>query len=115
LKHVYESPKSIGVLGVNWVVRPGNGLKEYTDGIKVLAIKGRAGNPGSDGYYQPTQSNLAEGNYPLARPVYLINCEPRSGLGMGFSAFLSGLTGQRIILKSGLMSDSLPPREIIIR
>lgn len=115
LKHVYETPQSIGVLGVNWVVRPESALKEYAEGVKVLAIKGPAGKPGADGYYKPTQSNLAEGLYPLSRPVYLINCEPRSGLGMGFSAFLTGLSGQRIILKSGLMPDSLPPREIIIR
>ncbi|WP_353182650.1 substrate-binding domain-containing protein [Parapedobacter lycopersici] len=115
LKHVYETPQSIGVLGINWIVRPDSSLQRYVDGVKVLAIKGRTGEPGDNGYYKPTQSNLAEGLYPLSRPVYLINCEPRRGLGMGFSAFLSGLSGQRIILKSGLMPDSLPPREIIIR
>jgi len=115
LKHVYETPHSIGVLGVNWVVRPSSDLQPYASGVKVLAVKGLKGKVGSDGYYKPTQSNLAEGVYPLSRPVYLINCEPRRGLGMGFSAFLTGLSGQRIILKSGLMPDSLPPREIIIR
>src|SRR5690606_5140356 len=39
LKHVYETPQSIGVLGINWIVRPDNSLQRYVDGIKVLAIK----------------------------------------------------------------------------
>ncbi len=115
LKHVYETPQSVGVVGLNWVVRPDSSLERYAEGIKVLAVRNQAGKPGSDGYYKPSQSDLAEGNYPLSRPVYVINAEPRKSLGMGFAAFLHGVSGQRIILKSGLMPDSLQPRELIIR
>jgi len=115
LKYVYETPRTVGVLGLSWVVRPDSALRRYTDGVKVLGVRSQAGKPGADGYYKPSQSNLAEGIYPLSRSVYIINAEPRKGLGMGFAAFLTGLSGQRIILKSGLMPDSLPPRELIIR
>lgn len=115
LKYVYETPQTIGVLGLSWVVRPDSTLQRYADGIKVLGVRNQAGKPGGDGFYKPSQSNLAEGIYPLSRSVYIINAEPRKGLGMGFAAFLTGLTGQRIVLKSGLMPDSLPPRELIIR
>src|SRR5690606_36525836 len=115
LKYVYDTPKTIGVLGLSWVVRPDSELGRYTDGIKVLGVRNLSGKPGADGYYKPSQSNLAEGIYPLSRSVYIINAEPRKGLGMGFAAFLTALSGQRIILKSGLMPDSLPPRELIIR
>ncbi len=115
LKYVYETPKTIGVLGLNWVVRPDSALQRFADGVKVLGVRNQAGKPGSDGFYKPSQSNLAEGIYPLSRSAYIINAEPRKGLGMGFAAFLTGLSGQRIILKSGLMPDSLPPRELIIR
>ncbi|MFC3196005.1 PstS family phosphate ABC transporter substrate-binding protein [Parapedobacter deserti] len=115
LRHVYETPQSIGVLGINWIVRPDSSLRKYAEGVKVLGVRNEAGKTGGDGYYKPSQSNLAEGLYPLSRPVYVINAEPRRGLGMGFAAFLTGLSGQRIILKSGLMPDSLPPRELFIR
>ncbi len=115
LKYVYETPKTIGVLGLSWVVRLDSTLQQYADGIKVIGVRNQVGKPGSDGFYKPSQSNLAEGIYPLSRSVYIINAEPRKGLGMGFAAFLTGLSGQRIILKSGLMPDSLPPRELIIR
>ena len=115
LKYVYETQGAVGVVGLNWVARPDSTTRPYVNGIKVLSVRGRAGDPGSDGFYTPSQSNLAEGLYPLPRPVYIINAQPRKGLGMGFAAFLTGEAGQRIILKSGLMPDSLPPRELIIR
>lgn len=115
IAYVHDHPGTIGVLGVNWLFKPDTESKKYLSGIRTLKVKGLEGSPGGDDYYLPSQSNMAERLYPLIRPVYLINAEPRYGLGMGFSAFLSGDRGQRIILKSGLMPDSLPPREIIIR
>jgi len=115
LKYVYETPQSVGVVGVSWIVRPDNETKKYVEGIKVLAIKGRDGEPAGSGYYKPSQSNLADSLYALARPVYIINAEPRKSLGMGFAAHLTGESGQRVILKAGLLPDSIPPRELIIR
>jgi phosphate transport system substrate-binding protein len=55
------------------------------------------------------------GNYPLMRNLYLINCEGGPGPGTGFTSFVAGERGQRIVLKSGLLPDSIPPREVIIR
>ncbi len=115
LRYVYETPKSMGVVGVNWVVRPDSSARKYVEGIKVLAVKGSGDGPGGEGYYKPSQTNLADSVYALARPVYIINAEPRKSLGMGFAAFLTGDAGQRVILKSGLLPDSIPPRELIIR
>lgn len=115
LKYVYETPQSVGVVGVNWIVRPDNNTRKYVDGIKVLAVKGRSGERMDKGYYKPTQSNLADSLYALARSVYIVNAEPRKSLGMGFAAYLTGESGQRVILKSGLLPDSLPSRELIIR
>jgi len=97
------------------MVRPDSSTREYVSGIKVLAVKGRDGEPAGGGYYKPSQSNLADSLYVLARPVYIINAEPRKSLGMGFAAYLTGESGQRVILKAGLLPDSIPPRELIIR
>lgn len=115
LKYVNEHPGTIGVVGINWIVRTDSTTAEYVDNIRVLGVKNVDGQPGSDGFYTPSQSNLAEGVYALSRPVYIINAEPRTGLGMGFAAFLTGERGQRIVLRSGLMPDSLPGRELILR
>lgn len=115
LKYVYETPRSVGVVGLSWVIRPDSSVAHYLEGLKVLALTGRVGNQGSGDYRKPSQSNLADSVYALARPVYIINAEPKKSLGMGFAAFLTGEAGQRVILKAGLLPDSLPPRELIVR
>lgn len=115
LAYVHDHPDAVGVVGLNGILKPDSLSKPYMGRVRTLGVRNLPGNPGDDDFYLPIQSNLALGVYAFARPVYLINAEPRYGLGMGFAAFLSGERGQRIVLKSGLMPDSLPPREIIIR
>ena len=61
------------------------------------------------------KNNIAEGKYPLARDLYIVNGQGYSGLGMGFSSFVAGDIGQRIILKSGLLPAKIPSRRITIR
>lgn len=114
IEYVYNNPKAIGVIGINWLMQPQADLLPLIEKIKVLAIKGKAENKSLAVYYKPTQSNLALGVYPLSRDLYLINCQIGRGLGMGFASFLYNERGQRIILKSGLLPDSIPPREIRI-
>ena len=66
-------------------------------------------------YVKPTQASLSTGEYPLRRELKILNYQPYLGLGMGFSAFVTGDRGQRIVLKSGLLPAKMPGREIIIR
>lgn len=115
LKYVNENPQSVGVVGVNWIVQPTPDLEAYVQNIKLLGVKNQKGKPGDDGFYKPSQSNLALNLYPFTRSLYCINVQGKEAIGLGFSAFLYGERGQRLILKSGLLPDSIPPREIIIR
>jgi phosphate transport system substrate-binding protein len=96
IKYVAKTNGMIGIVGLNWLTQPSPTMQEVVDNITVLSIKGLK----SDAYYDPTQNNIAEGKYPLARDLYIINCQGYSGLGMGFSSFVAGDIGQRIILKS---------------
>ncbi|MGV3509341.1 MAG: PstS family phosphate ABC transporter substrate-binding protein [Sphingobacteriaceae bacterium] len=115
IEYVHNNPGTIGVIGINWMKQPTPRLEPIVKKLKVLSVKNTAGLPGSDKFYKPTQNNLALGLYPLSRELYIVNCQGGSGLGTGFAAFLAGERGQRIILKSGLLPDSIPTREIIIR
>ncbi len=58
---------------------------------------------------------LHEVKYPLARDLFIINCQGYSGLGMGFASFIAGEIGQRIVLKSGLLPVRTPGRKLKIR
>jgi phosphate transport system substrate-binding protein len=110
IKFVSENDGMIGIVGVNWLSQPLPAMRNYVKKVNVLSVKGLTGN----GYYAPTQNNIAEGTYPLARDLYIINCQGYSGLGMGFASFVAGDIGQRIILKSGLLPIRTPGRKILI-
>ncbi len=111
IKYVAENKGMIGVIGMNWIFQPPLDLQEVVDKVNVVAVKA----VNKSDFFFPTQDNLAQGKYPLARHLYIINCQGYSGLGMGFASFLGGERGQRIILKSGLVPERVPGRNIRIR
>ena len=111
IKYVSENVGMIGVIGLNWVTQPSAQMQPFIDNISVLSVKGMTDSI----YYSPTQNNLAEGKYPLARDLFIVNCQGYSGLGMGFASFIAGEKGQRIILKSGLLPQRIPSRKILLR
>ena len=111
IKFVSENDGMIGIVGVNWLSQPTPNMLEIIKKINVLSVKGLK----DDKYYSPTQNDLAELKYPLARDLYIINCQGYTGLGMGFASFISGDIGQRIVLKSGLLPARTPGRKLQIR
>ena len=110
IKYIAENDGLIGVVGVNYIYDPTASMEPYLDKVNVLSVKANDGK-----YYSPTQNDIAEGKYPLARRLYSVNCQGYSGLGMGFAAFVTGEVGQRIILKSGLVPIRVPSRKIVVR
>ena len=111
IQFVSENDGMIGIVGVNWLMQPSLKMQPIVDKVNLISVKGI----GKSAYYAPTQNNLAEGKYPLARDLYIINCQGYSGLGMGFASFIAGDIGQRIILKSGLLPIKMPGRNIKTR
>jgi phosphate transport system substrate-binding protein len=111
IKFVSENDGMIGVVGVNWLSQPSASVAKLISKINVLSVKGL----NDENYYNPTQNDLAELKYPLARDLFIINCQGYSGLGMGFASFVAGDIGQRVVLKSGLLPFKTPGRKIQIR
>ena len=111
IKFVSENDGMIGVVGVNWLSQPSPNMVDIVKKINVLSVKGLNSNE----YYSPTQNDLAEVKYPLARELFIINCQGYNGLGMGFGSFIAGDIGQRIVLKSGLLPIKTPGRKLQIR
>lgn len=111
IKFVSENDGMIGVVGVNWLSQPSPNMVDVVKKINVLSVKGL----NDSKYYSPTQNDLAEVKYPLARDLFIINCQGYTGLGMGFGSFIAGDIGQRIVLKSGLLPVRVPGRQLQIR
>ena len=115
LKYVAENDEMIGVVGLNLIVQPSTKIQNYLDKVQVLAVRNVKSKPDSKNYYKPSQSNIGAGLYPLERKLYMLNYQGKEGLGMGFASFIAGETGQRIILKSGLLPVRIPSRIIQLR
>ncbi|MBC7524845.1 MAG: substrate-binding domain-containing protein [Flavobacterium sp.] len=110
IEYVSKNDGMIGVIGMNWISQPSLKMQNTVKTISVLSVKNS-----KNEYIYPSQDNIASKKYPLARDLYIINCQGYEGLGMGFSSFITGEIGQRIILKSGLVPFRVPGRNIIIK
>ncbi len=53
--------------------------------------------------YRPFQQNIYDGTYPLTRCIYMITISPSGSPGAGFYSFVTSFTGQKLIMKTGVM------------
>jgi phosphate transport system substrate-binding protein len=107
IDYISQQENSIGIIGVNWISDKDDSTNmNFLKSVKVMKV---AATEYSE-YYKPYQAYIKQQKYPLWREVYVLSKEAYSGLGLGFSAFLSSERGQRIILKSGLVPATMPVR-----
>src|SRR5665213_1706737 len=114
IKYVSQHAGAIGITGFSWLNDPDKDYARAVDNVKIAGIRNDIGNDTSRTYFTPSQTTLALKQYPLTRNLYFINCTGNYGLGMEFAEFLEGDRGQRIILKSGLLPENIPPRQLNI-
>jgi len=111
IKYVSENDGIVGVVGNNWLCQPNQQMQKYVDAVTILSVKGI----NTNNYVFPSQDNVGKRIYPLARVLFIVNCQGYEGLGMGFASFIAGEKGQRIVLKSGLAPMREPSRNIRIK
>lgn len=112
LKEVASDPKKVGIISYNQYLSLISSFSEK-DKIRILSVLNDS--LASPKYVKPSQASLSTDEYPLKRTIYVLNYQPNLGLGIGFSSFMTGDRGQRIVLKSGLLPATMPGREIIVR
>ena len=110
INYVEKNSNAIGVIGVNWISDTQDSLtRNFLNRIKVVAVTPTYDPEGED-YYKPYQAYVANKSYPFTRVVYIINRESFTGLGSGFTAFVSGDQGQRIVRRMGMVPATMPVR-----
>lgn len=107
---VAENKNYVGFVGVNWMLSPSAENENTIKNVKVLAVGNSV-----EKAVKPTQTAIYTGEYPFTRKIFMLNYQGKAGLGMGFASFVAGDVGQRIILKSGLLPNKIPTRELRIR
>ncbi len=103
---------ALGIVSVNWISDKNDSLtRGFLKKIKVVAVTSEFDSEGDD-FYRPYQAYIADKSYPFIREVYTISRETFTGLGSGLIAFIAGESGQRIILKMGMVPATMPVRII---
>jgi phosphate transport system substrate-binding protein len=115
IKYVSEHPEAMGIIGFSWLNNPEKPYADYVGKVKIVGVKDEGNKQYPNEYFKPSQESLVLKQYPLSRGLYMVNCSSKVGLAAGFVTFLASDVGQRIILKSGLLPDSIPTREIILK
>lgn len=112
IKYVGEHPNAIGFISYSWLLEPDKDYAALVDKVKIVGVKDESNKENPQTYFKPSQNTLAMREYPLVRGLYIINSTGHAGLGTGFASFLVSERGQRIVLRSGLLPDSIPTREV---
>ncbi|MEI7595795.1 MAG: substrate-binding domain-containing protein [Bacteroidota bacterium] len=112
IKEVAKNKNSIGFIGANWISdHDDSTAMTFLKEIRVAYLSPQDGME----FVQPYQAYLAINQYPIARKIYTICTEPKSGLATGFVSFLASDRGQRIILKSGILPITAPIRILNVK
>lgn len=113
IEEVLKGVNSIGVMSYGQYL---DCVRQFGEENKIRILSLQTLKDGkSIGYFKPSQTTFATDEYALKNEFQVLNYQPNLGLGIGFSAFMTGDRGQRIVLKYGLLPVTMPGREIIIR
>jgi phosphate transport system substrate-binding protein len=115
LEYIAKNQDAIGVIGLSWLGDPDADYSAAVDKVKVMSVKDESSKKYPNQYFLPSQNTLMLKQYPLSRDLYVINCTGKMGLGRSFAGFLLGEKGQRFIMMSNMVPDSIPERQIEIK
>ena len=112
IDYVAQHESAMGIIGINLISdRDHAAVDAALDKVTLVAMESLDTlGQGTGKFFQPYQSFIADESYPLRRDILMISREARAGLGTGFVAFVAGEKGQRVVLKSGLYPEFMPPR-----
>ncbi len=107
--YVSKNKNAIGLIGVSWISDTDDSASnQFLKSIRVVGLEH------DSSFYQPYQAYIAQHKYPFAREVIIVSREARTGLATGFTSFIAGDKGQRIVLKAGLVPATMPIRIVQI-
>ena len=101
---IKKSKNTIGLVGLD--------LLKNVSGIVVLEIAGSDQDITGKKYYEPLPAYLVNGSYPLTRTTYIFLNEVGLHVASGFTTFLTGNQGQRLVMKNDLGPATVPVKLI---
>jgi phosphate transport system substrate-binding protein len=114
IEYVAQHPDALGVTGFSWLNDPDKDYAAAVDNVRTLSVKDDSPESKDSGYYAPSQTTLALKQYPLTRDLYIVNSTGFKSMEKKFADLVKGERGQLIVLRSGLLPDDIPDRQINI-
>jgi len=114
IEYVSAHPDAIGITDFSWLYEPDKDYATAVDNVKIAAINDDTNKKLAGQFFKPSQTTLALNQYPLTRNLYVVNCTGNMSLGKKVADFVKSERGQLIVLKSGLLPDNIPDRQIQI-
>jgi len=114
IEYVAAHPDAIGITDFSWLNDPGQDYANAVENVKVASINDDTSKKLAGQYFAPSQTTIALKQYPLTRSLYIINCTGSLSLGKKIADFVKSERGQLIVLKSGLLPDNIPDRQVEI-
>ncbi len=116
IDYVATHPEALGFVGVGWVFDT-TGDNKWIDKVQVVAVGKSPTKPGAEAlksydYYQPYQAYLGDKSYPFRRDINWVYRSGRTGLAMGYAAYMASDKGQRLVLKLGMLPTNVPVRMV---
>lgn len=116
IDYVEKNKNSIGIIGVSWISDSDDSTSNsFMNRVNVVSLVPANPETAEARTMKPFQAYIALKQYPLWRTVQITLREPRVGLGTGFASFVASDSGQRIVLKSGLVPATAPIRIVEIK
>lgn len=110
VEYVKKYGNAMGVIGAGWISDEESPIAEsLREGVKIVELKD------SNQVFSSSQNSIVFKDNPLRRNIWMIRRNKKVGLGAGFLTFVMSDRGQRIILKSGLLPEHIPGREVFIK
>ncbi len=108
-KFVTSTPGAIGVVGAA-------AIRDTSLNIRALAVESIDSTSGQSlGYVRLHQANIYRSLYPLHYPVYFYSTAPGKSVATGFTTFVAGNAGQKIVQNSGLSPATVPVRLVQLK
>lgn len=108
VEHIAKVPNAMGLIGVNHISDQNDStVIEFTNKVRVMRVS-YEDIANATNSVQPYQYYLYNAQYPFRREIFFLLNDPRGELPKGFTRFVAGDQGQRLIKRTGLLPSTMP-------
>ena len=108
---VSQRRNAIGVMGASWLAA----MDSMQVNVRAKVAPVRVKKTADAQPFGPFQAFIASGQYPFFRSIYMINTESNNGLCTGFTIFVAGQRGQKILEKTNIAPARIEERIVNLK